>query len=392
MLVGTVSETFPGERRVALIPAAARLLKAKGIDLIVQSGAGDAAGFDDAAYTAEGARIAADRRSVFNDADIICQVRVLGANPVEGRADLELMRSGQIVLGFCEPLTDAAPSEALAARGVRAFAVELMPRTTRAQSMDVLSSQAMIVGYKAAILAAASVPRLFPMMITAAGTIAGAQVLVIGAGVAGLQACATCKRLGAVVTAYDIRPAVREEVESVGARFLELNLPTASAEDRGGYARAMDDSFYKAQRELMAGAVAKSNVVITTAAVPGRKSPVLVTADMVKAMPRNALIIDLAAERGGNCELTRADEEVTVDSVTILGPTNLASTVPTHASQFYSRNLVAFLLNLIKDGALRPTADDDILSQTLLTDGGKIVQPRVRELLGLDPKPQGSAT
>ncbi len=390
MLVGTVTETFPGEQRVALIPAAARLLQAKGIDLIVQSGAGEASGFDDAAYADEGAKVVAERAEVFREADIICQVRALGANPREGRSDLELMRSGQTIIGFCEPLSDIEPSEALASRNVRSFAVELIPRTTRAQSMDALSSQAMIAGYKAAVLAAGSLSRMFPMMITAAGSISPAHVLVIGAGVAGLQAIATCKRLGAIVTAYDIRPAVKEEAESVGARFLELNLPTTQAQDKGGYARAMDDSFYKAQRELMATAVAKSNVVITTAAVPGRRSPVLITADMVSAMPRNSLIIDLAAERGGNCELTRAEEVVVVKGVTILGPTNLPSTIPTHASQLYSRNLVALLLHIIKDGVVRKDADDDIIAGTLLTDGGAVVQPRVRELLKPDRPTEGN--
>jgi len=393
MLAGVVTETFPGERRVALVPAGVKALKAKGIEVVVEKGAGLRAGFDDESYAKEGARLATDRAAVFAESQVICQLRTLGANPRAGRGDAELMRPGQTIIGFCEPLTSAEPIELMASRGVRTFAVELMPRTTRAQSMDALSSQAMIAGYKAALLAAATLPRMFPMMMTAAGTVPAAHVLVIGAGVAGLQAIATCKRLGAVVSAYDIRPAVREEAESVGARFLQLDLPTTNAEDRGGYARAMDDSFYRAQRELMTGAVAKADVVITTAVVPGKKAPVLISADMVSRMPRGAVIVDLAAERGGNCELTRADETVVAGGeggeggVTILGPTNIAASVPDHASRLYSRNLVAFLLHIVKDGAVRTDPSDEIIQSTLLTDGGRIVQRRVREILGLDRGP-----
>lgn len=391
MLVGTITESFPGETRVAITPPVARLLKSKGFGVLIQSGAGERAGFTDDAYSAEGARVAALREEVFAQADVVCQVRTLGANPTEGRADLSLMRSGQSIIGFCEPLTSAEPIQAMADRGVRTFAVELMPRTTRAQSMDALSSQATIAGYRAALMAAGTLPRIFPMMITAAGSIPAAHVLVIGAGVAGLQAIATCKRNGAVVSAYDIRPAVKEEAESVGAKFLTVNLPTTGAEDRGGYARAMDDAFYKAQREMMSDAVAKSDVIITTAAVPGKRSPVLITGAMVERMSRGSVIVDLAAERGGNCELTRADETVvTHNGVTILGPTNPCAAIPTHASQFYARNLAAFIQHIVKDDAVRTDPDDDILTHTLLTDGGKIVQPRVREILGLDRASQGS--
>jgi NAD(P) transhydrogenase subunit alpha len=391
MRVGVVVETFPGELRVALTPKAVRPLKAKGIDVAVERGAGEPAGFADEAYAEEGAAVVAERARVFAESDIVCQLRTYGANPRQGAPDLDLMRPGQTIIGFCEPLTSAGPIEAMAARGVRTFAVELIPRTTRAQSMDALSSQAMVAGYKAALLAAATLGRLFPMMITAAGSVPAAHVLVIGAGVAGLQAIATCKRLGAVVSAYDVRPAVKEEVESVGATFLQIDLATGQGEGRGGYAQAMDDTFYKAQRDLMAAALAKSDVVITTAAIPGKKSPVLVTADMVARMPRGAVIVDLAAERGGNCELTRADDTVVAGGVTILGPTNLAATVPAHASQFYSKNLVAFLLHVVKDGAVRPATGDEIMEHTLLTEGGRIVQQRVRAILGLDAHAEGSA-
>lgn len=395
MVVGTVIESFPGERRVALTPAAVKMLRAKGLDVAVQAGAGIAAGFPDDAYAAEGARVLPDRAAVFEGGDVICQVRTVGANPAHGRADLDLYRkppAEQVIIGFCEPLTDAAPLQAMAERGVRVHAVELMPRTTRAQVMDALSSQAMIAGYKAVLLAAATLPKLFPLMMTAAGTAQAARVFIVGAGVAGLQAVATARRLGAVVTAYDIRPAVKEEVESLGAKFLQIDLKAPHAgEGRGGYAMAMDDSFYRAQREMMAAAVAHSDVVITTAAVPGKRSPVLITRDMVERMPAGSVIVDLAAERGGNCELTRPDETVEHRGVAILGPTNIASTVPTHASHFYARNLVAFMLHMLKDGRLDDRAEDDIIQQTLLIRHGRIVQPRVREILGLPATPATDA-
>ena len=387
MVVAVITESLPGERRVALVPSGVKALKAKGIGVIVQSGAGVPAGFRDEEYSAEGATIEPDRGAAFKAADVVLQVRTLGANPREGISDLQLFRAPpfeQTLIGFCEPLTDAAVIQQLAERGLRTHAVELVPRTTRAQSMDALSSQAMIAGYKAALLAAGSLPRLFPLMMTAAGTATAARVLVIGAGVAGLQAIATCKRLGAVVSAYDVRPAVKEEVRSLGAKFLEIELPATHAGDgRGGYAVAMDDSFYRAQREMMAAAVAQSDVVITTAAVPGKRSPVLVTGAMIDAMRPGSVVVDLAAERGGNCELTRADEVVTHRGVTIFGPSNIAASVPAHASLFYSRNLVSFILHMFKDGQLRDDPSDDIIKQTLLTRHGQIVNPRVRDVFQL---------
>jgi NAD(P) transhydrogenase subunit alpha len=383
MIVGVPRESFPGERRVALIPDAVAKLAKVGIETLVEAGAGEAAGFRDADYQAKGARIAGGRDEVFTTAGAIVQVRCLGANPEAGRSDLPRFRPDQVVVGMCEPLSAPESVRQLAERKVRAFALELMPRITRAQSMDVLSSMATIAGYKAVLLAADTLPRMCPMLMTAAGTVAPAHVFVIGAGVAGLQAIATARRLGAVVSAYDVRPAVKEQCESVGAKFVELPLEAGESEDAGGYAKAMDEEFYRKQRELMGQVVAVNQVVITTAAVPGKKAPVLITAGMVRRMAPGSVIVDLAAERGGNCELTRPGETVTVDGVTILGPLNLPSTIPYHASQMYSKNVATFLRHLLKDGELQLDLEDEITRETLLTKDGEVVQPRIRELLGM---------
>ncbi|MHC5008868.1 MAG: NAD(P) transhydrogenase subunit alpha [Planctomycetota bacterium] len=324
----------------------------------------------------------AGRGDVFGSADIICQVRALGANPEAGKADLELMRPGQVIIGHAEPLTDPAPAQAIAERGAVLFGMELMPRITRAQSMDVLSSQATIAGYKAVLMAAENLPRMFAMMMTAAGTVAAAHVFVMGAGVAGLQAIATARRLGGVVKAYDIRPAVKEEVKSLGAKFVELELDAAASQDAGGYAKAMDEEFYRKQRELMAETLTETHAVITTAAVPGKKAPVLVTEDMVKGMPSSSVIVDLAAERGGNCELTRADETVVAHGVTILGPTNLPSTVPYHASQMYAKNIQTFIFELLKEGELNFDLENEVIKETMVTRDGQVVHDRVREMMG----------
>ena len=380
MIVGVPRETFPGERRVALIPSVIPALIKAGSEVLVESGAGAAAGFPDADYTAKGARIG-PRTDVFSRADVLLMVRAPGANPVHGRDDTARLRNGQVVIGFAEPLTAHQATEEVASRGASLFSMELVPRITRAQSMDALSSMASIAGYKAVLLAASELPRMVPMMNTAAGTIAPARVFVIGAGVAGLQAIASARRLGARLEAYDVRPAVREQVESLGARFVELPLETTASEDKGGYAKAQDETFYRRQRELMAKTVAASDVVITTAAVPGKKSPVLVTADAVAGMAPGSVIVDLAAERGGNCELTRADETVHVHGVTILGPTNLPATVPYHASQMYAKNITTFLAHLVKDGAVRIDQSDEITRETLVTHGGAVVNPRIRELV-----------
>jgi len=390
MIVGVVKESFPGERRVALVPGVLPVLMKAGPEIVIESGAGQAAGFEDAEFSEKGASLAADRSQVFSRADVIAQVRALGANPEEGGADLDLMREGQVVVGLCDPLLARDANRALADSGATLFSLEMMPRITRAQSMDVLSSMATIAGYKAALIAADTLPRMFPMMMTAAGTVAPARVLVVGAGVAGLQAIATARKLGAVVEAYDVRPAVKEQVESLGAKFVELDLETEDSEDAGGYATELGEDFYRRQREMMARVVAGNDVVITTAAVPGKKAPVLITKDMVNGMKRGSVIVDLAAERGGNCEATQPGESVDSNGVTIIGPLNISTTVPYHASQMFAKNVVTFLLHLITDGELRIDVEDEITSGTLITHRGEVVHPTVRELM--EAPAEGSAT
>jgi NAD(P) transhydrogenase subunit alpha len=321
------------------------------------------------------------RAEVFGEADVIAQVRACGAAGEAGRADVPQLRDGQMLVAVCDALWQPRPLAEFAGRKVAVYSLEMMPRTTRAQSMDVLSSMATISGYKAVILAAASLRKMFPMMMTAAGTVQAAKVFVIGAGVAGLQAISTARRLGAVVQGYDIRPAAQEQIESVGGKFVNLGLETKNSEGTGGYARAMNEEFYRRQREGMARVVAASDVVITAAVVLGQKAPLLVTAEMVAAMSPGSIVMDLAAERGGNCEATRPDETVVRNGVTILGPTNLPSTVPQHASEMFSRNVTAFLLHVFKDGRPQFDADDEILRETLVARGGEIVHPRVQELL-----------
>ena len=385
MIVAIPKEAFPGERRVAIVPAVVPNLVKAGLEVLVEAGAGEAAGFPDAQYAQKGAKVVADRRELFRSADVVLQVRAAGANPSAGQGDLELLRTGQTVIALADPLASAQLVQTWAARGATLFAMELIPRITRAQSMDALSSQATLAGYKAVLLAAAALPRMFPMMMTAAGTVSAAHVFVIGAGVAGLQAIATSKRLGAVVEAYDVRPAVKEQVQSVGAKFVELPLETAGAEAAGGYAKAMDEQFYRRQRELLTQVVARNDVVITTAAVPGKKAPVLMTAEMVKGMAPGSVVVDLAAESGGNCELTRAGQTVVAGGVTVLGPANLAATVPYHASQMYARNISTFLLHLVKDGKLQVNMEDEITSGTLVARNGQVVHPRVLEALKAAP-------
>ena len=383
MIVGVPAETYAGERRVALVPAMVPTLAKAGMQVRVQQGAGTEAGFPDAAYEAQGASVMPDRGELFSACDVVLQVHVLGGDHDSGRADLELYRAGQTVIGLLNPLGAPALARELADRGVMAFALELLPRISRAQPMDVLTSMATVAGYKAVVLAADALPKMFPMMITAAGTITPARVFVVGAGVAGLQAIATARRLGAVVQAYDVRPAVKEQVESLGARFVELALEGARAEGAGGYAQVMDEEFYRRQREMMTQVVADSDVVVTTAAVPGSRSPVLVTKEMVEQMRPGSILVDLAAEGGGNCELTQPGETVVTHGVAIIGPINLPATIPYHASQMYSRNVSAFLQNLVKGGEVRLNLEDPILRDTLVAHGGEVVNPRVRDLLGL---------
>jgi NAD(P) transhydrogenase subunit alpha len=383
MIVGVPRESYPGERRVALVPGVIPTLAKAGLEVVIEAGAGVEAGYPDALYIDKGAKVLPSRGDVFRSADIIVQVLSYGANDRNGQADVPLFKRGQVLIGFLRPLGDVSTLQAIAAAGVTSFSVELMPRITRAQSMDALSSMATISGYKAVLIGADKLPRIFPMLTTAAGTITPSRALVIGAGVAGLQAIATARRLGAVVSAYDLRPAVKEQVQSLGGRFVELPLEVADAQDAGGYAKAQDESFYQKQRELLGKVVAESDVVITTAVVPGKKSPVLVTKEMVAGMAPGSVIVDLAAERGGNCELTQPDQIMAVNGVTIVGTINLASTVPYHASQMYAKNLANFLVHLVKDGAMQMNLDDEITRGTLCTHGGEIVNPRLRENFAL---------
>ncbi|HEX6906790.1 MAG TPA: Re/Si-specific NAD(P)(+) transhydrogenase subunit alpha [Terriglobales bacterium] len=383
MIIGVPKESYPGERRVALVPLVVPTLIKAGFQVVVEAGAGEQAGYPDAQYAEKGARVVPQRASVFSDSDIIVQILCYGSNDVTGHADLPLMRKNQALIGFLRPLGSLEVLQEIADRGVTSFSVELIPRTTRAQSMDALSSMATICGYKAVLVAADRLPRLFPMLTTAAGTITPARVLVIGAGVAGLQAIATARRLGAVTSAYDLRPAAKEQVQSLGGRFVELAVEAKDAQDERGYARAQDETFYQRQRELLGRVVRESDIVITAAVIPGKKSPVLVTREMVEGMAPGSVILDLAAERGGNCELTRTGQTVIEHGVTIIGAINFASGVPYHASQMYARNLTAFLQYLVKDGKLQLNQEDEIIRDTLVTQGGEIVNQRVRDFFSL---------
>ncbi|MFI5057428.1 MAG: Re/Si-specific NAD(P)(+) transhydrogenase subunit alpha [Candidatus Acidiferrales bacterium] len=383
MIVGVPRESYPGERRVALVPGVIPSLAKAGLEVVIEAGAGAEAGYPDAEYTAKGAKILPQRADVFRAADIIVQVLCYGSNDKTGKADVPLFKRDQVLIGFLRPLGSAETIQEIAAKGVISFSVELMPRTTRAQSMDALSSMATISGYKAVILAADTLPKLFPMLTTAAGTITPARVLILGCGVAGLQAIATARRLGAVVSAYDLRPAVKEQVQSLGARFVELPIEAKDAQDARGYATAQGEEFYRRQRELLGKVIAENHVVITAAVIPGKKSPVLVAKEMVAGMSPGSVLVDLAAERGGNCELTRAGEIIIVHGVTLIGLFNLASTVPYHASQMYAKNLTTFLLLLVKDGKLQVNTSDEIIRETLLTQGGEVVNARLREFFSM---------
>jgi H+-translocating NAD(P) transhydrogenase subunit alpha len=383
MIVGVPKETFPGERRVALVPGVIPSLIKAGFEVVVETGAGANAGYPDAEYQEKGARFAAARAEVFHSADVIVQVLTYGSNDVTGKDDLPLFRRDQTVIGFLRPFGSVESAQQLASAGVTSFSVELMPRITRAQSMDALSSMATICGYKAVLLAADRLPRMFPMLTTAAGTITPARVFIIGAGVAGLQAISTARRLGAVASAYDLRPAAKEQVQSLGGRFIELPIEAKDAEDKRGYAKQQDESFFERQRELLRRVVAESDVVVTAAVVPGKKPPVLITREMVQGMAPGSVIVDLASERGGNCELTKPGQRIIELGVTIIGYINVASTVPYHASQMYAKNLTSFLLHLAKEGKLDMNLEDEITRETMLTRGGEIVNARVREFFSL---------
>jgi NAD(P) transhydrogenase subunit alpha len=383
MIVGVPRESFPGERRVAMVPAVIPSLTKAGLEVVVEAGAGKEAGYLDTEYAAKGAKILPTRAAVFAAADIVVQVLCYGSNDKTGKADVPLYRPNQVLIGFLRPLGSLETLQEIASKGVTAFSIELMPRTTRAQSMDALSSMATISGYKAVLIAADTLPKLFPMLTTAAGTITPARVFIIGCGVAGLQAIATARRLGAVVSAYDLRPAVKEQVQSLGGRFVEIAVEAKDAQDARGYATAQGEEFYKKQRELLGKVVAESDVVVTAAVIPGKKSPILVTKEMVDGMAPGSVVVDLAAERGGNCELTRAGEKTEEHGVTIIGSINLASTVPYHASQMYAKNVATFLLYMIKEGKLQINPQDEIVRETLLTQGGEIVSVRLREIYKL---------
>jgi len=382
MIVGVPTETYPGENRVALIPAQiAKLKDSVWEEVLVQAGAGTRAGFPDSEYEAKGATLVSDRLDLLRRSDLLLQVRGLGANPQEGRGDLEHGKEAQIVIGFQEPLTAFDELREYARRGVSALAMETIPRITRAQSMDALSSMATISGYKGVLIAADHLPRMFPMMMTAAGTITPARVFIIGAGVAGLQAIASARKLGAVVTAYDVRSVVKEQIESLGAKFLEIKVEAGESEDKGGYAKELSEDFYRRQREEMTKVLSESDVVMTTAAVPGKKAPILVTTEMVQAMPPGSVVVDLAAERGGNCEATTPGEKTMVGEVTVLGPVNLPSTVPYHASQMYSKNISTLLAHLVGEDGFNIDPEDEITAGTLITHKGEIVHPMVKEIM-----------
>jgi proton-translocating NAD(P)+ transhydrogenase subunit alpha len=383
VIIGVPRESYPGERRVALVPMVVPNLVKAGFEVVVEAGAGYQAGYPDAQYVEKGAKVAPDRTAVFSAADIVVQVLCYGSNDISGKADLPLLRRNQVLIGFLRPFGSAEVIQQIAETGITSFSVELVPRTTRAQSMDALSSMGTICGYKAVLMAADSLPRIFPMLTTAAGTISPARVFVIGAGVAGLQAIATARRLGAVASAYDLRPAAEEQVQSLGGRFIELPIEAKDAEDARGYARPQDERFYDRQRQLLGRIVAESDVVITAAVIPGKKSPILVTREMVQGMAPGSVIFDLAAERGGNCELTRTGQTVIEHGVTIIGAINLASGVPYHASQMYARNVTAFLLHLVKNGKLQLNLEDEIIRETLVTHNGEVVNERVREFFSM---------
>jgi len=372
--VATPKERAPDEHRVALVPDTAAKLKAASLDVSVESGAGAGAYITDEAYEAAGVKVVKAAATLLGDADAVLKVQAPSTDEVG------LLKSGSVLISFLQPATQAEVVRALAKRGVTAFSLELLPRISRAQSMDALSSQASAAGYKAVLMAAGRLAKFFPMMMTAAGTVAPARVLVMGAGVAGLQAIATARRLGAVVSAYDVRPAVKEEVQSLGATFIELALESQQGE--GGYAREQSEEFLRKQRELIGEHVAKSDVVITTAAVPGRRAPLLVTGDMVKAMRPGSVVIDLAADTGGNVELTQAGKDIDVGGVTIMGTRNVPSTMPLHASQLFARNVMNLLLHLVKDGAITLDFQDEITKGSCVTHGGEIVNERARQLIG----------
>lgn len=384
MKVAVLAESRPGERRVAIVPGTLRELSKAGVEVTVVRGAGVAAGFPDREYEEAGATLAPDAASALRGADVVVKVQP----PTD--EELRALPRGGVLVSLMNPLGDVEAVRRAADAGVTSFALELIPRTTRAQSMDVLSSQATVAGYKAALMAADHLPKLLPMLMTAAGTIRPGKVLVLGAGVAGLQAIATSRRLGAKVEAFDVRPAVKEQVESLGAVFLETEHEVA-AEGEGGYAKELSEDQHRKELELIAGAVVDADVVITTAQIPGRPAPVLITGAMLDTMRPGSVVVDLASETGGNCEATRMGETVERNGVQILGPVNLPATLPYHASQMFSKNVATFLKELLKDGDLSVDLANDVVGPTCLAHGGEIMNARVRESLGMGPPPEPAA-
>ena len=382
MLVAVPKEIYPGERRVALIPQTVSALIKAGLEVAIEAGAAEGVNSPDKAYEDQGARVEGDRQRLLAQADVVLMVRGPGSYPDFPAADLDALKEGSILISFTEPLAHPEIMQELAERKLTVFSMELMPRTTRAQSMDALSSMATISGYKAVLAAADASPKLFPMFMTAAGTITPARVFILGAGVAGLQAIATARRLGAVVEAFDIRPVVKEEVESLGAKFVQLELETQEAQDAGGYAKAQSEDFYRRQQELMAERIKNSDVVITTAAVPGKKSPVLISEEVVASMRPGSVIVDIAADKGGNCAVTKPGEKIVHKGVIVIGPLNIPAQVPVHASQMYAKNISTFLLHMTKEGKVELDLEDEITKGALVAHGGKVVHQAVVDALG----------
>ncbi|MFL0705538.1 Re/Si-specific NAD(P)(+) transhydrogenase subunit alpha [Cylindrospermopsis raciborskii] len=383
MKIAVAKEIEVSERRVSLVPDMVAKLVKQGLEISVETGAGEKAYFSDGDYEAAGAKIITDAAVLWGEADILLKV----SPPQEredGREEIDLLKPGAVLLSFLNPLGNPEVARKLAQRQITALSMELIPRTTRAQSMDALSSQASIAGYKTVLLAAAALPKYFPMLTTAAGTIAPAKVFIMGAGVAGLQAIATARRLGALVEAFDIRPAVKEEVQSLGAKFVEIKL-TEETTAAGGYAKEISEDSKKRTQEVVAEHVKHSDIVITTAQVPGRKAPILVTEDMVKGMKPGSVIVDLAAEQGGNCACTAPGKDIVYHGVTIIGPINLPSSMPVHASQLYAKNVTALMQLVVKDKALNINFSDDIVDAACITHNGEIRNQRIKDALQAVP-------
>ena len=383
MIIGITRELVAGENRVSLCPDNVQSLVEKGLELWVEQNAGAQAGFSDEDYTSAGAKVVSDRDELFAKSDVILQVQSFGSNTENADDDLKRLKSKQLVIGMMDPLAQPQAAQQVAGTGATAIALEMVPRISRAQSMDVLSSMATLAGYRSVLLGAEAAPRILPMLMTAAGTLQPARVLIMGVGVAGLQACATAKRLGAVVEAYDVRPAAREQIISVGATPVELDLPTESSEGAGGYAKKQSEEFLRMQREQMTEVVARQDIIITTAAIPGAKSPILVTEDMLKAMKAGSVLVDLAAERGGNCESTQMGKTVVAHGVTIVGPENLASDAAFHASQMYGNNIQTLLELILEEGQINLDFEDEIVAGTVIAHGGEVPHPYMRKLLDL---------